>query len=249
MELQTLSISKRDKSGTGASRQNRMSGLVPGVIYGRGQSPASVTVNRKAFETAILRSGHGEHAVLQFECADDSALSGPVLIKAVQHHPVRETITHADFLRISLDERLRTLVPIELSGRAKGILDGGVADVQLHEIEIECLALQVPSKIVVDITDLGMGQSYHVSDIKVPEGITVVTDEERTVVAIHAPRAVKEEAEGAAEAAEGAAPAAGAAAPAAGAKGAAPAAPAKGAAAPAKGGAAPAAPAKGGGKK
>jgi len=180
----------------------------------------------------LVQTG-GAHAIVQIEVSDDSGSSSPALLKAVQYHPVRGHVLHADFQRIRLDERIVTLVPLHFFGHCKGLVEGGVLDYQLRELEIECLALEVPEKIDMDITDLGIGDHLYVSSITAPEGVTIVTDVERSVVACHAPRAAKEDTTVAADAA-----AADAAAPAADAK----AGDAKGGAKPAdaKGGAKPA---------
>jgi large subunit ribosomal protein L25 len=107
-------------------------------------------------------------------------------------------------MRIRLDTKIQTFVPIVLQGRPQGVADGGLMDQQLRELEIECLALEVPEQLDVDVSHLGIGESLHVSDLTVPEKLTVLTDAERAVVAVLAPRVATEEetAEGA-EAAEG----------------------------------------------
>lgn len=230
MKMQTLKVNARAKSGKGPARQARMRGDIPAVVYGESKEPIGIELNRRELEKIVSSKG-GSHAVVELDIAGAPAHNGPALLKKVDHDPVRGTILHADFLRIRLDKKIHTVAPIVLTGRAKGIVDGGVQDQQLHELEIECLALEVPDEIVVDITEVGIGHSLHVSQIVAPPGVTILTDPERTVVAIHAPRTATETA-GAAEGAEGAAaPAAGAAEPAAAKK---EAAPAKKEAAPAK---------------
>lgn len=191
MELQTLKVNTRTGTGKGPARQSRMIGVIPAVVYGLDADPVSIAVDRRAFETAIAHSGHGEHAVLKLDFEDQPALSCPVMIKDVQHHPVKSTIVHADFMRINLSAKIQVLVPIALTGRCKGITDGGVPDHQLHEIEVECLATAVPETIELDYSELGVGESLHVRDVKAPEGVAIVTDPDRTVIAIHPPRVAK----------------------------------------------------------
>jgi large subunit ribosomal protein L25 len=111
-------------------------------------------------------------------------------------------------MRIRLDERIETVVPIRLVGQAPGVIEGGVIDHQLREIEVECLALEVPEEIVVDVSGLALGDAIHVRELNIPENVTVLSDADRPVVAVHVPRAVKE-----AEAVEGAAEGEGAAEP------------------------------------
>ncbi|MCX5758647.1 MAG: 50S ribosomal protein L25 [Candidatus Hydrogenedentes bacterium] len=209
MELQTLKVATRQASGKEKARKVRKAGSVPGVLYGGGQDPVSLTVNLRTFETLIHRARGGTHAIVQLDIDDNAALNTPALIKAVQYHPLRGTPTHADFLRIRLDEKITTLIPVRLVGQAPGIVDGGVLDLQMREIEVECLALSVPDEVVVDVSGLHINDSIHVSALQVPPDVAVMSDPERQVVAVHPPRVVKEAvevAEGAEGEAEGATP-------------------------------------------
>ncbi len=208
MELLSLKAATRESGAKGKARQERRDGNVPSVLYGGETDPLSLTVNAREF-VKLIQTG-GSHAIVQIDVSNDATASGPALLKDVQYHPVRGNAIHADFQRIRLDERITTLVPLHFVGHCKGLVDGGVLDYQIRELEVECLALEVPESIDVDITDLGIGDHLYVSSIVVPEGISVVTATDRSAVACHAPRAIKEEtttAEGA-EGAEGAAAAA-----------------------------------------
>ena len=191
MQLQTLKAATRATGAKGKVRQERRAGNVPGVLYGGDGGPVTLAINAREF-VKLIQTG-GSHAIVQIDVANDSAASGPALLKDVQYHPVRGNAIHADFQRIRLDERIVTLVPLNFVGHCKGLVDGGVLDYQVRELEIECLALEVPEKIDVDITDLGIGDHLYVSSVVVPEGIGVVTAADRSVVACHAPRAIKEE--------------------------------------------------------
>lgn len=200
MQILNLSVETRSGAGKGPSRRTRAAGSVPGIIYGEGQEPVAVTFDARRFQFDIVNKG-GEHAIVQVDVKDNPALSGPALLKAVQHHPVTGRVVHTDFLRIRLDKAITTAVSLHFTGRAKGVVDGGVADIQLHEIEVECLPLDVPTSIDVDITPLALGESFHVRDIAVSDKLKVVTDADRTIIAIHVPRALAE-AEAAAATAE-----------------------------------------------
>lgn len=198
MELQTLMAATRDQRGKGAAGRERKAGRVPGVLYGGGSDAVSIKLDAREFER-LVHAG-GEHAIVQLNVEDQPGLSSPAMLKSVHHHPVRGNIVHADFLRIRLDERITTVVPLELVGHAKGVVEGGVIDFQLREVEVECLALEVPEKIVVDTSELGMGDSIHVEQLQAPKNVTIVTDPARSVVAVHAPRVMKTPEEEAAEA-------------------------------------------------
>ncbi|MEA3365914.1 MAG: 50S ribosomal protein L25 [Candidatus Hydrogenedentes bacterium] len=204
MELHRLEISVRDKGrGKGPAHRLRKTGRIPVILYGGNKDAVSVEVDEKDFNHLIHGRG-GEHAIVQLECEGRPELNSPAILKAVQHHPVRGDALHADFLRIRLDERIHTSVPVVLTGQAKGVVEGGVLDHQLRELEVECLALEVPEQLLVDVSDIDIGEGLHVSDIEVPANVTVLTESERAVVAVLAPRIIEEAVpEGEEEAVEG----------------------------------------------
>src|SRR5262245_7353990 len=150
------------------------------------------------------------------------------MVRDYQKSKVRDELTHADFILVDLSKDVRAVVPIVLVGKSEGVKLGGIMHQVIHKLDISCRPDRIPIKIEVDVTKLGMNESFHVSDVKMPEGVKAVADEVQAGCAGRAPKAEKEEAPAAAEgaAAEGAPAAAGAAgaAPAAGAAGAAPAA-------------------------
>lgn len=193
MELQPLTVKPREESGKGPARRARVEGVIPAVVYGEGKAPMPVSIELRAFEH-VVHGKAGEHAIIQIE-VDGEGEGGPAMLRSVQHHPVKNTIIHADLMRIRLDEKIHTSVPLVLTGRAVGVIEGGLQDQQIHELEIECLALETPLQIEVDISHLAIGDNLHVSDITIPKGVTLLTDGDRGVVAIHAPRVVKSDAE------------------------------------------------------
>ena len=192
MEIHSLKAATRETGGKKSARSFRAAGSLPGVLYGGGEEPVSVLVNRREFESAVHHSRGGEHAILRLEIQDKPELSSPVLLKAVQHHPLRGDFLHADFLRIRMDERIVTVVPVRLEGQAVGIGEGGILDHQMREVEVECLALDVPEEVVVNVSGLHIGDSIHLDLVKFPDNVTVLTEADRPVVTVHAPRVVKE---------------------------------------------------------
>lgn len=189
MEFQTINVTTRQETGKGPARRRRVAGTIPGVIYGGDKEVVSIVIDTKAFISA-LHGSQGEHAIVQVNVEDKPELSGPTLIKAVQHHPIKEHVMHTDLLRIDLSKPFRTLVPIALVGQCPGIVEGGVPDQQLRELEIECLPLNTPEKLDVDISELRIGGLLHVSDLTAPEGVEILTDAARTIITIHPPRVV-----------------------------------------------------------
>jgi len=194
MELQTINTQTRTQTGKGPARQARMAGQLPGVLYGENKDSVALLVNAKDLN-GVLHGQQGEHALLQVTVEDAPDLNGPAMIKEIQHHPVRGHVMHADFMRISMDKKIHTLIPVKFEGHPVGIVEGGVLDHQLREVEIECLPLDVPEFIVTDITHLEIGDSLHVGDLVHGDEINILTESDRTIAAIHQPRVVKADTE------------------------------------------------------
>jgi large subunit ribosomal protein L25 len=243
-----LKATQRGRAGKGASRAVRREGLVPGVVYGDKQGAQMVSLNYRELEPHI-QTGRFLSTLVDLEVEGKTIRAIP---RDVQFEPVRDFIVHVDFLRLGKASRIAVDVPVHFKGQeaSPGIKAGGSLNIVSHTLSLFCSADFIPDEITVDVTGLQIGASIHLSDIKLPEGVTAVSRDDVTLctIAAQAKEEVVEEVAAPVDVpataqkapAEGA-PAA-AAAPAAGAKGAAPAAaPAKGAA-PA---AAPAAAAKG----
>ena len=175
------------------TRVVRRTGRVPGVLYGGGKEAVSLDIDGKEFDR-LLHSAAGTHPIVNLVCEDQPAMNTAAIVKSVQRHPLKYNPTHVDLVRIRMDETLRTMVPVELTGRCKGVAEGGLLEHQVREIEIECLATQVPEKVSLDITELTIGGAYHVSMLSLPEGVTVLTDSELPVASVHMPRVSASEA-------------------------------------------------------
>jgi large subunit ribosomal protein L25 len=197
MELKTLSVSSRATGTKGMTHAVRRGGRVPGVLYGGGKETVSLEVEGKEFDR-LLHSAAGTHPIVNLVCEDQPAVNTAAIVKSVQRHPLKYNPTHVDLVRIRLDETIRTTVPVELTGRCKGVAEGGLLEHQVREIEIECLATQAPEMVTLDITELKIGGAYHVSMLSVPEGVTVITEPELTVASVHMPRVSASEAAAAA---------------------------------------------------
>jgi large subunit ribosomal protein L25 len=215
-----LNVEPRAQLGRTSSRRLRKAGKVPAIMYGGGEAPESMVLDhnalahqmsREAFFTSILTLKIG-------------AKSQQVVVKDVQRHPVRPLIVHLDFQRIREDEEITLSVPIHFlnEANAKGVKDqGGVVDHLLTEAEVECLPRHLPEYLEIDVTNLELNQIYHLSDIKLPEGVSLVAlkhGDDRPVVAVNLPREEEVEApvEAAAEVPAGEVPATAQAAPEAG---------------------------------
>ena len=205
MELQDLRVIARENAGKGPARQTRAAGMIPGVIYGGGKEPVSVSVDGRTF-VQLLTGRYGGHAVLKIDVDERPEFNTTCVLKHLQHDDVRGDVIHIDFLRISLDERIQTMVAIELVGHAKGLLAGGVLDQIARDVEVECRALDTPEKLTLDVSELEIGDTVTVASLQAPPDVTIITDSESPVASVHAPRLVEETEEEAEEGEEAAEP-------------------------------------------
>lgn len=180
-----LSARPRSEAGRNAVKQVRARGAVPAVIYGAHDAPANLEVNLREIET-LLSHAASEHVLVDLEIANGG--NKLALIQEVQHHPVRGNILHVDFQAVSTSETVQSEVPIEASGEPDGVKNfGGILQQQVRALEIECLPQNLPDFVTVDISALGIGDSIHVKDIVLPEGVTALADPEITVFLVSEP--------------------------------------------------------------
>jgi len=202
-----LVVQNRAVLGSAESRRLRRQGLIPGVLYGRDQ-PVPITIPERDLRAAL--GGHGgSHAVL--DVVVDSGKTHSSVLKEYQQDPVKGYITHVDLQEVRLDQPIHAAVSITLVGDARGVKEGGVLTQAATQVNVEALPLEIPEHLELDVSDLGIGDSARLSQVRVPDGVTILDDVDETVVAsVAAPRAEEapEEAEEGAEAAEGEEPAA-----------------------------------------
>jgi large subunit ribosomal protein L25 len=174
---ETIKCAPRENVGTKASRRLRDGGWVPAIIYGHNQPSKSVALMLHDVKLAV---SHGWRVVtLDLEGDDNS-----VLIKEVQYDHLHATPIHVDLTRVSLDERVEVTVPLILRGTPSGAKDGGVLSQSLTELQIECLAAQIPESIRINVANLGIDDSLHVRDIEAPDGARILTREDDLVAAV-----------------------------------------------------------------
>ena len=186
----------RVEFGKNASRRLRATGKIPAVVYGRNFESARITVDPKRV-TEVLASESGRNTIFTLRYGGKST---DVLIKDFQLDPLKGTLVHADFQHVSMDELMHFRVPVEVSGSSVGVKAGGVLDLVLREIEVECLPGDVPDEISVAVDDLDIGDAVRVSELKLDsEKIRILTDPDLVVLTVVPPRieeeAVVEEAE------------------------------------------------------
>jgi large subunit ribosomal protein L25 len=198
-------VQNRAVLGSAESRRLRRQGLIPGVLYGR-ENPVAISIAERDLRTAITGAG-GSHAVLEVVVDGGSAHSS--VLKDFQLDPIRGYITHVDLQEVRLDQPIHASVSVTLVGEAHGAKEGGILSQVTNSVNIEALPLEVPEHLEIDVSHLGIGESARLSEVKLPDGVTLLDDPESTVLAtVTLPRAEEPEpvAEGeeGAEAAEGA---------------------------------------------
>jgi len=175
----TLKATPRPPQGTRPARRLRNEGKVPGVVYGLGGDPVTLTVEWRELRAALVTE-QGLNAVIHLEVDGERV---PTLVKEMQRHPVRRNVLHVDFIRVDLNKPVDVEVPLHLEGEAEAVArEGGVIDQTLTSLLVHCKPSDIPAQLTVDITDLEIGSSKHVSDIALPAGVTTSVDPEETVV-------------------------------------------------------------------
>lgn len=204
-EQLTLPAETRDRAGKGASRALRRDGRVPAVIYGEKKEPLSIHVEEKLLHK-MLRTGHFMNSIVMI---DVGGKPNRTLPKAVDFHPVSSRPIHVDFLRVGEHTKVTVAVPVRFDNdeASPGLKRGGVLNVVQHEIDLVCDAASIPEELHIDLTGLEIGDSIHISEVKLPDGVKpAIGDRDFTVATIVAPSAMKSEETEEAETAEGEVP-------------------------------------------
>lgn len=188
MERVSLEAKRREGLGKGQVKKLRRTGMVPAIVYGRGIEPTPVTVEAKSLRS-ILHTAAGMNVLIDLAIEDGAQAGRTVMVKDVQRDMFRRDIIHIDFNTIDLTEKVEANVPLVFKGQARGVVDGGgIFEVHLREIVVECLPTQIPQRIEVDISDLTIGHSLHVRDVVVPPEVTLVTEPEEVVATVVSPK-------------------------------------------------------------
>ena len=200
-DVLTLAAEARDRAGKGASRAVRREGRVPAVIYGNKESAVSIHVEEKLL-VRMLNTGHFMNSVVEIELDGKKHRTLP---RDVQFHPVTDRPIHVDFLRVAANALITVNVPVRFENVAAspGLKRGGVLNVVRHEVEVKVPANAIPDDIVVDVTGFDVGDSIHISSVKLPKNVTPVIDRDFTIATIAAPSGLKSQEAAAEEAAEG----------------------------------------------
>ena len=188
MASANLTATPRTTTGKGAARALRREGQVPAVIYGHSREPQSLAINARELDRLLDRISAGS-TVIELSLGGKTAKT---LIREIQRNPLKRNVVHVDFQELVAGEKVTVNVPIRLVGTPEGVrLGGGILEQVMSELEIEVDPANMPDHLDVDVTNLTIGHTLHVSDVKVPAGVSVLADEGATVALVAAPKATE----------------------------------------------------------
>jgi len=193
MQKIQLQANVRKEISKGATKALRKQECIPAVLYGHGIKTLNLAVEQKNFEQ-VVKKMHGENILISLSIDDNgSSKQETVMVRGIQYHPVSDELLHIDFYKIRLDEKITTRINIVLTGDAPGAKEGGVLDHSIRDVEVSCLPDKIPGHFEVDVTQLEIGSSIHVRDLKISEDVEVLADPDQAIVSIVPPTIIKEE--------------------------------------------------------
>jgi large subunit ribosomal protein L25 len=214
MEVGKLEVRIRKDHGKGYSHKLRQAGKIPAVCYGLGEEPISLALDPKELKDALDPEKRQNTVITMTLKGDGTDRQLTVMLKDYQTDPIKNTVLHADFVRVDLQKEIEVTVPLLLTGKAEGVKVGGILHQVFRMVDVACLPDRIPTKLEADVSALNIGDALKASDVKVAEGVRLLLDAKQSVAVVVAPKEEKAEeaaaVEGAVEGAEGAAAAPGA---------------------------------------
>ncbi len=185
MEVSDLIETTTRQAGVkGFARRLRAAGQIPAIVYGPGvEGETPISVDPKIFDLQRKQFGKGH----LFQLTIDGGKELRVQLKEISRDPVKRTYTHLDFYAVDMNQEIYIEIPLELTGKPKGAVDGGILSQLLRRIEVVCLPAKVPPKLAVDVSNLGINDNLHLSDIQLPEGVRFSSHEDETVARVAPP--------------------------------------------------------------
>jgi large subunit ribosomal protein L25 len=184
LDLIELKTKTRTTTGNGPARRLRVSGQIPAVLYGPKTEPVLLSVHKSDLEQVFKKGGIGQVILNLVIQTNGETTTRPAMIKELQTHPVSRNFIHIDFYEIKMDQKITAKIPVVTTGTAKGVELGGMLQIIRRELEVECLPLAVPEFIEIDISDLDIGDSIHVGQIRIEGEIEFLEDDNYTVVTV-----------------------------------------------------------------
>ena len=181
-----VAAENRTETGKNVNRRLRSAGKIPGVLYGSGKDPIRVSVSPREI-TSILRSASGENTLFELDLGGSRR---KVILKEFQVEPIKGQLLHADFYEVALDKILQVNVHVEVTGTPVGVkVQGGILDFVTRELEVECLPVDIPEKITLDVSNLELGKHLRVADLAPVPKVKILTEPDVVIVHVVAPRA------------------------------------------------------------
>lgn len=187
MEIHKLKASVRHAAGKGSSRTLRREGKLPAILYGSDIESIPLAVNTHDIELLFNKISYSQ-ALINLAVENGNSFEKMVMIKEVQSDPLSQKYLHIDFYEIRMDRKISTTVPVMISGISKGVEAGGTLQIIRRELDVVCFPAEIPDHIEIDISDLDMGDSIHVADIRPEGGIEIPFDVNFTVVTVVSPK-------------------------------------------------------------
>jgi large subunit ribosomal protein L25 len=203
MAQSTLNVIKRKRMGKSGAREIRREGNIPAVLYGKGTETLSLVINPSELKEA-LSTDAGENTLLEIRVKDgDADIPKLSLLREVQYDYLTDKPIHLDFQALDMNEKITVDVPVHIEGSAIGVKEGGILDEILRDISVECLPTKIPNLFTIDVTELQIGDSIHVSSLEIEEGVEILHEAEDTIVTVVAPKVEAEPTEEEVEGEEG----------------------------------------------
>jgi large subunit ribosomal protein L25 len=197
-----LEVRERESRGSAEARRLRKQGLIPGVLYGRGNTPHAISVPERELRRVLTGAG-GLHAILDV-VLEGQKTTHPSILKDYQQHAVRGGLIHVDLHEVRLDQPIQARVVVELVGEPVGVTEGGVLSQVNREVTVEALPMEIPEHLELDVSGMAIGDTLRLADLPTQEGVTYVDDPEETVLAtVTMPTRIVEPEEEAVEGEEG----------------------------------------------
>ena len=193
MTERELWVERRKETGKGPARRVRREGKIPAIIYGPGREPVPVVVDPKQI-IKILQIPTGKNTILTLKSSEPELEGRKVLIRDYQIDPIIDELIHIDLMEVKEDRPVRVQVPIQLLGKPIGVEKGGTLEEHIRQLEIVCLPSQIPEVVKIDVSELDLGDSIHIRDLKL-EGIKVLTEGHLAIATMLAPTRLEAEAE------------------------------------------------------
>jgi large subunit ribosomal protein L25 len=185
LETLEIQVEMREVGSKRQARRIRRDGKIPGVLYGPKTAPVPLELNKKEFSNRVAGL-EGSHLV-RLKSGSTALADKVALVKEMQYHPITGEVVHTDLYEVDLTARIQVRVPLHFVGKAAGVVRGGILQPIVREIEVECLPLDIPEFFNVEVSALDIGDSVHIEELSIPEGVTVVSESNLALVAVVPP--------------------------------------------------------------